>query len=148
MSWQQQAMRSDGASMTTRRVGRGCKAHAHATHTVQVARSRCRLAELAPQPGEVNVDGPVATPVGLAPYIGEQLALRDHLFGALRQGQEQIKLLTRQIDWQPVNTDLARPGSIVRPPTTSGPSATAELLRRRTARSRASTCSIPNGLTT
>ena len=87
----------------------GCKAHTHAADTVQVARIRRGLAELAPQPGQVHVDRPVASSVGLAPHVGEQLTLRDHLSRPLRQGQQQVELLARQVDRHPVETDLARP---------------------------------------
>ena len=45
----------------------------------QVARLGGRLAELATQPRQVDVDGPVGAAVRLLPDLGEQLALGDHL---------------------------------------------------------------------
>src|SRR5450756_1194845 len=87
MSWPLRGMRSGGASVPARRSVRGRQAHTHAPNTVQVARICCRLAELAPQPGQVHVDRPVATPVGLAPHVREQLTLRNHLSGSLRESE-------------------------------------------------------------
>src|ERR1035437_7809885 len=94
----------------------GGKANTHAADAVQVARDRCRLAELAPQPGQVHVDGPVTSAVGLTPYVRQQLTFGDHLPGPLSQGQQEVELLARQVNGQLVKADLA--GQRVDPETT------------------------------
>src|SRR5665811_361434 len=109
MSWPLRGMRSGVASRPAQRVLRVRQAHTYAADTVQVARICCRLAELAPQPGQVHVDRPVASAVGLAPHVRQQLTLRNHLSGSLRESEEEIELLARQVDRHPIESDLARP---------------------------------------
>src|SRR5665647_2468813 len=105
MSWQPRAVISAGASAPVRRLVRRRKPHAYAADTVQVSRIRCGLAELASQPGQVHVDGPVASSVTLAPHVRQQLTFRDHLTRPLRQGEQEVKLLARQVDWHSVQVD-------------------------------------------
>src|SRR5450631_278030 len=96
--------------MTTRLLVRGCEPDTHAADAVQVAGFGGRLAELAPQPGEVDVDGTVPSAVRLAPHVGQQLTLGDHLSRALGQGQQEIELLARQVEGLLVKADLTGEG--------------------------------------
>src|SRR5690349_18232030 len=58
-------------------LGRGAEAHADAPHRVQIPRAGGALAELAPQPGQVDVDR-LIVPVRLPPHLGQQFPARDH----------------------------------------------------------------------
>src|SRR5664280_2993361 len=121
---------------------RGREPNTHAAHTVQVAGVCGSLAKLAPQPGKVHVNGSVAAAVGLTPHVGQQLALGDHLTSALRQGKQEVELLTRQVDGRPVEADLARQWVDGQPTHNQGALGYRRAAAARTARSRASTCSI------
>src|SRR4051812_36434791 len=109
MSWPRPATRSAASS------GRVCvrvhEADAHAAHGPQVAGFRRCLTELAPQPGQVDVDRAVATAVRLLPDFDEQLTPRDHLTHPRGQGQEQLELLPRQLEGLAAKT--GRPGACV-----------------------------------
>src|SRR5680860_114215 len=107
MSWPPRAVISVGASAPVRLLVRRREPHAYAADAVQVARIRRGLAELASQPGEVNVDGPVAPAIALTPHIRQQLTFRNHLARPLRQGQQEVKLLARQVDGHSVQVDQA-----------------------------------------
>src|SRR5665811_225501 len=107
MSWPPRAVISVGASAPVRLLVRRRKPHAYAADTVQVSRIRRGLAELASQPGEVNVDGPVASSITLTPDVRQQLSFCDYLTRPLRQGQQEVKLLARQVDWRSVQVDQA-----------------------------------------
>src|SRR5665647_1226416 len=107
MSWQPRVVISVGASVPVRRRVRRCQPHAHTADTVQIARIRGGLAELAPQPGQVYVDGSVASSIALTPHVRQQLTFRDHLAWPLRQGQQEVELLARQVNWQSVQVDLS-----------------------------------------
>src|SRR5262245_19699890 len=74
---------------------------------VQVPRLGRALAELAPQPGQVDVDRPVATAPRQLPHLGENFALRHHLPGLAGQCQQQVELLAGQFDGATVDGDLA-----------------------------------------
>ena len=56
-----------------------------------------RLAELAAQPGQVDVDGLVRPAVGELPHLAQQLALGDDRADTRRQVGEQVELLRRQL---------------------------------------------------
>src|SRR5665647_2281491 len=107
MSWQPREVLSVDASAPVRRLVRRRKPHAYAADAVQVTRIRRSLAELASQPGQVNVDGPVASSIALTPHVGQQLTFRDHLARPLCQGQQEVKLLARQVDWHSFEVDQA-----------------------------------------
>ncbi len=61
------------------------------------AGSRGGLAELAAQPGQVDVDGAVGAAVRLLPDLGQQLALGDDLPRPGGQRQQQVELLAGQL---------------------------------------------------
>ena len=120
-----------------------------AADAVQVARLGRRLAELAAQPGQVDVDGAVGAAVRLPPHLGEQLALGHHLAGPLGQREQQVELLARELHRVAaeghgaralVDDQVADADRLVASPWAPA--------RRSTARTRAATWSVPNGLTT
>ena len=119
-------------------------------HAWQVPRLGRRLAELAAQPRQVDVDGALGAAVRLLPHVGQQLALGDHLAGARRQRQQQVELLARQL--QRLAGEGGRAGALVDDQLADADRLGAAPGRRRprrsTARIRAATWSVPNGLTT
>ena len=116
---------------------------------MQVARLGRRLPELAAQPRQVDVDGPVGAAVRLPPNLGEQLALGDHLARPVGQGEQQVELLAGELERRSVecrgagalvDDEVADPDRLAGRPAVPP--------RRSTARIRAATWSAPNGLTT
>ena len=118
--------------------------------TVQVARLGRGLAQLATQPRQVDVDGALGAAVRLLPDVGQQLPLRDHLARPRGQREQQVELLAGQL--QRLAREGRRAGALV-----DDQVADPDRLRRRsrappdrrsTARIRAASWSVPNGLTT
>ena len=72
----------------------GVEHHADAAHRVQVAGPGGGLAELAPQPRDVHVDGLVVA-VGLVPHLGQQFPAGYHRAGPRGQVGEQVELAAR-----------------------------------------------------
>ena len=65
------------------------------------------LAELAPQPRQVDVDGALAAAVRLVPHLREDLPLRDDLARPLGEEVEQVELAAGQLDGLAVEGHLA-----------------------------------------
>ena len=64
----------------------------------RTVRIELRVAELAPQLRDVDVDGARAAGVGHPPDEVEQLLAREHDAGMLEEAREQVELLARQLD--------------------------------------------------
>src|SRR5690606_29014681 len=79
------------AVLTTSLLRRG-QPHADAADGVHIARLLGGLAELASQPGQVDVDGLVRAAVRELPDLRQQLALADDLAGARGQVVQQVEL--------------------------------------------------------
>src|SRR3954469_16777529 len=82
------------------------QSYADPAHAVQVARLGRGLAELAPQPRQMDVDGALGA-LGLLPDVGQQVALADHDPWPLRQGQQQVELAPRERHGLPGQGDSA-----------------------------------------
>jgi hypothetical protein len=65
---------------------------------VQVTRPGRRVAELAPQPTQVHVDGPAGARLGLVPYRQGQFAARHHLTGAGGENTQHVEFAARQVE--------------------------------------------------
>ncbi len=78
--------------------GRVHQAYADPADALEIARLGRRLAELAAQPRQVHVDGPVGAAVGLLPHLDQQGALADDLAGALGERQQQVELPPGQLE--------------------------------------------------
>ena len=117
---------------------------------MEVARLGRGLAQLAPQPRQVDVDGPLGAAVRLLPDVGQQLALGDHLARPRGQGEQQVELLAGQLERLPARVAVRERSSMTSSPTRTGSVAVpgSPPVRRSTARIRAATWSVPNGLTT
>src|SRR5918994_7505195 len=82
--------------------GRRREPYADAADGCQVAGLGRGLTELAPQPGQVDVDGLVRAAPRLAPHLDEQVALGDDLARPLGQVGQKVELAGRQVDLAPV----------------------------------------------
>ena len=147
MTSQKMRRRTTAALLAAVRVD---EAYPDPAHAVQVARLGGGLAELASQPRQVHVDGPVRPAVRVAPDLGEELALRDDLAGPRRQREQQVELLARQL--QRLAGEARGPGALVDDelahPDRLGEDHRGRPVRRSTARIRAASWSVPNGFTT
>src|SRR5688572_32500180 len=79
-------------------LGRGRESYADAADGGQVAGRGRGLAQLAPQPRQVDVDGLVGAAPRLAPHLDQEVALGDDLAGSLDQVGEQVELAGREVD--------------------------------------------------
>src|SRR3712207_4317388 len=79
-------------------AGRVDQTEADTAHGAQVAGGGRGLAELAAQPGDMDVDGAVAAAVRLLPDLHEQLPARHHLALPGHQGEQQLELLAGELE--------------------------------------------------
>src|SRR6478609_9525666 len=69
-----------------------------------------RPGDLAPQPGHVHVQGLRGFHRRVVPHLGQDLLARDDLAGPAHHHSEQLELLVRQGDLDPVHLDPPGPG--------------------------------------
>src|SRR5690348_3841436 len=118
------AMRTSDVVAPTRRstrrrtvsILRSRDAHADTPHGLQIACVLGGLAQLPPQPRQVNVDGLVAAAVRQLPHLGEQLLPADHLAFPGRQVMQERKLARGQVQLDAVEGRLARARVDPQPP--------------------------------
>src|SRR5262249_57604175 len=68
---------------------------------------RRRFSELAPEPGQMDVDGAVGPSVWLVPHLGQELALRHHGTGARGQVVQEVELDACQVERATVQARLS-----------------------------------------
>src|SRR5665647_994913 len=87
----------------------GDQLHTYPAHAVKVDRGIGRLAELAAQPVQMDVDGLVSPAVGQVPHLGQDLTLGDDDTGSLGQVEEEVELLRAQLEVRTVEGHGPRP---------------------------------------
>src|SRR5215469_3332964 len=90
------------------RSRRGGQLDPDAADRVQVQRPLGVLAELAPEPGDMHVDGLIGAAIRHLPDVGQQISLGDYLAGSYRQVVQQVELPSGQIEWPTVEPRLVR----------------------------------------
>src|SRR5689334_21936620 len=98
------------SALTTGRSPPGVQHDADAAHSVQIARPRGRLPELAAQPRDVHVDGLVIA-VRLMPHLRQQFLAGDHRAGPDGQVRQQVELAAGEL--QAPAVQLCLPPSLV-----------------------------------
>src|SRR5215469_794121 len=75
---------------------------------VQVSWPLGALPELAPQPGDMHVNGLVGATVGHPPDVSQHISLRHHLASPHRQVIQQVELASRQVERAALKRRLVR----------------------------------------